>query len=173
MAFSIHIFSEQCRRACGHGELVPTTANRNPVGSLEHFYSYSAFFSFEIRGSYLQIMNHLKDRYVQFDKSSYLLFFYSIYGPWTASRKSRNSSYQNIATSTFTLCCGVAVTTCIRARVLPDLLLPCTAHSWLEYVELTDLSKSWGQSPPCPRFRRSYSYINFFSELRVRDWSSL
>ena len=54
---------------------VTTKANRNPVGSLEHFYSYSAFFSFEIRGSYLQIMNHLKDRYVQFVKSSYLLFF--------------------------------------------------------------------------------------------------
>ena len=93
------------------------------------FLSYGAFFSFEIRGSYLQIMNHLKDRYVQFVKSSYLLFFIlcMVLGPYR--RKNRNYSSHNHATLLFWFPSDRAVTTCTRARVLPDILLPCIYSS--------------------------------------------
>ena len=93
------------------------------------FLSYGAFFSFEIRGSYLQIMNHLKDRYVQFVKSSYLLFFIlcMVLGPYR--RKSRNYSSHNHATLLFWFPSDRAVTTCTRARVLPDILLPWLGQS--------------------------------------------
>ena len=93
------------------------------------FLSYGAFFSFEIRGSYLQIMNHLKDRYVQFVKSSYLLFFIlcMVLGPYR--RKNRNYSSHNHATLLFWFPSDRAVTTCTRARVLPDILLPWRIYS--------------------------------------------
>ena len=96
------------------------------------FLSYGAFFSFEIRGSYLQIMNHLKDRYVQFVKSSYLLFFIlcMVLGPYR--RKNRNYSSHNHATLLFWFPSDRAVTTCTRARVLPDLLLPWVSPSKLK-----------------------------------------
>ena len=55
-----------------------------------------------------------------------------VYGPWTAQQTSRNSSYQNIATSTFTLCCGVAVTNIFSAP-------PTRSHTTLQKSSFANL----------------------------------
>ena len=60
--------------------------------------------------------------------------------PWTASRQKRNSSYQNIATSIFTLCCGVAVTNKVSAPRTP---FHITYPDWIQAIFLNLLYFKW------------------------------